>query len=140
MPTVKFHGLNEIDDSLLAYAVIVSQHQGKWVYCKHKQRATWEIPGGRRESGEQILETATRELYEETGASNFKLTPICAYSVLKDAVSYGLLCFAEIKELGKIPESEIECIQLFDDEPTSLTYPEIQPKLMQYIQHYKITP
>lgn len=37
--------------------------------------------GGHREDGEDILETAKRELYEETGAITFDITPICIYSV-----------------------------------------------------------
>ena len=27
---------------------------GKWVFCRHKERNTWEIPGGHREMGEAI--------------------------------------------------------------------------------------
>lgn len=35
-----------------------------------------------REENENILETAKRELYEETGAIDFKIKPICVYSVI----------------------------------------------------------
>ncbi len=72
---------NTVDDSLLKFAVIISKFNGKWVYCKHKERNTYEIPGGHREQGESILETAKRELYEETGAVKYKIEPICVYSV-----------------------------------------------------------
>ena len=63
---VKFYDL--VDDSLLKFAVIISKSNGKWVFCKHKERNTYEIPGGHREEGETIFETAKRELVEETGA------------------------------------------------------------------------
>lgn len=63
---VKFH--ETVDDKLLKFAVIISKHNGKWVFCKHKERNTYEIPGGHREPNEPILETAKRELSEETGA------------------------------------------------------------------------
>lgn len=43
---VKFY--ENIDDSLLKFAVIVSKSGGKWVFCKHKERDTYEIPGGHR--------------------------------------------------------------------------------------------
>ena len=64
--TVRFY--EETEDSLLKFAVIVARTEGKYVFCKHKSRDTLEVPGGHREPGEMILETAKRELYEETGA------------------------------------------------------------------------
>ena len=64
MVEVKFY--DTVNDELLKFAVIISQSNGKWVFCKHKERNTWEVPGGHREDGEDILETAKRELYEET--------------------------------------------------------------------------
>ena len=79
MLKVKFY--DSVDDSLLKFAVIVSQSNGKWVFCKHKERDTYEVPGGHREPEESILETARRELQEETGALKFEIKPICVYSV-----------------------------------------------------------
>lgn len=76
---VKFY--DNIDDNLLKFAVIISRSGSKWVFCKHRQRNTYEVPGGHRECGEQILDTAKRELQEETGALDFTITPICVYSV-----------------------------------------------------------
>lgn len=79
MIKVKFY--NQINDKLLKFAVIVAKANGKWVFCKHKERDTYEIPGGHRENHESILETAKLELQEETGAVNFNIKPICIYSV-----------------------------------------------------------
>ena len=76
---VKFY--ESVDDSLLKFAVIISRSSGKWVFCKHRERATYEIPGGHRESGETLLEAAKRELREETGAIDFCIEPLCVYSV-----------------------------------------------------------
>ena len=131
---VKFYKLNEIEDHLLKYAVIASHYKNKWIYCKHKERDTWEIPGGRREDGETIIKTAKRELFEETGAIEYQLQPLSVYSVNRDRVSYGLLCYAEITKLDALPESEIERIEFFDVEPSELTYPEILPKLFEAVK------
>lgn len=102
------HGFRGSNDELLKFAVIISQSNGKWVFCKHKERDTYEVPGGHREAGEDILETDKRELQEETGAIKFEIKPICVYSVTgKTRVNdtgeetFGLLCFAEITEFRK---------------------------------------
>ena len=112
MVEVKFY--DTVNDELLKFAVIISQSNGKWVFCKHKERDTYEVPGGHREAGENILETAKRELQEET---------------------FGLLCFAEITEFAKELHSEMEKVVLMDELPENWTYPLIQPKLIEkYLQ------
>lgn len=128
---------DKIEDELLKFAVIISKHKGKWVFCKHKERDTYEIPGGRREPGETIFETAKRELQEETGALEFQIFPVCVYSVIgKTRVnqsgkeSYGMLYFADIQSFEKELHSEIECVNFFEDLPTEWTYPKIQPLLI----------
>ena len=140
MLEVKFY--DSVDDSLLKFAVIVSQSNGKWVFCKHKERDTYEVPGGHREAGESILETAKRELQEETGAIRFDMKPLCVYSVTgKTRVndtgeeSFGLLCYAEITEFATELHSEMEKIVLLAELPEEWTYPLIQPKLIEeYLQ------
>jgi 8-oxo-dGTP diphosphatase len=134
MLKVEFENINDVEDKLFKYAVIASRYQNRWIYCKHKNRETWEVPGGHREPEEPIIDTARHELYEETGALSFELLPVCAYSVTGDEKSYGLLCYADIKTLGRLPDFEIELIQLFDDEPYPLTYPQIQPFLFEKIR------
>ena len=62
MLEVNFYEIDDIDDSLLKYAVIVSRYMDKWVWCKNKVRKAWEVPGGHREENEEILHTAKREL------------------------------------------------------------------------------
>lgn len=86
-----------------------------------------------------FLETAKRELHEETGAIDFKIKPICVYSVIgKNRVNdtreelYGMLYYANIYSFEESLHSEMEKIVLFDEFPDSWTYPEIQPKLIEY--------
>ena len=128
---------DEVDDSLLEFAVIISKSNGKWVFCKHKERDTFEVPGGHRETCEKIEDTAVRELKEETGAVDFNIKPVCVYSVKgKTRVnenaakeSFGMLYAAEIFSFEEI-HSEIEKIVLSDDLIRQWTYPLIQPKLI----------
>ena len=75
MTRVKFY--EDTEDELLKFAVIISKSQDKYVFCKHRVRDTWEIPGGHREPGETILDTARRERYEETGALEVDIKPVC---------------------------------------------------------------
>lgn len=136
---VKFY--EDVEDSLLKFAVIISKYQGRWVFCKHKDRNTYEVPGGHREENENILNTAKRELYEETGATDFRIKKICVYSVIgKTRVnqsgkeSFGMLYYADIKEFDKELHNEIEKVLFLDELPTEWTYPLIQPLLIKEYQ------
>ena len=133
---VKFHDINDVEDSLLKYSVIVSKYIDKWIWVKNSKRKTWEIPGGRREENEKIFETAKRELFEETGAIEYNLIPICVYSVKREIEdeSYGMLFFAEIYKLDILPQSEIENIEFFQIIPDDLSFPQIQPKLFEQVK------
>jgi len=136
MIEVKFY--DNISDELLKFAVIITKTNGKWVFCKHKERNTYEIPGGHREDNETILETAKRELREETGALNFSISPLCVYSVTgKNKVNetgeetYGMLFFADVKTFENELHSEMEKVLITDTLVENWTYPLIQPKLIE---------
>ena len=136
MIEVRFY--ENVDDSLLKFAVIIAKTNGKWVFCKHRERNTFEVPGAHREDGEVILETAKRELKEETGAVEFEIKPICVYSVkgktrvnenLSDE-TFGMLYIADIVSFEEL-HSEIEKILITDELVDNWTYPLIQPKLIE---------
>lgn len=122
----------------MKFAVIFAKTEGKWVFCKHKERDTYELPGGHRESGESILEAAKRELIEETGAIEFDMKPICVYSVKgktkvnksDEDISFGMLYYADIFSFGEI-HSEMEKILITDTLVDNWTYPLIQPRLLE---------
>lgn len=130
---VHFYEFNSIDDDQLKYAVILTRYNNEWIFVRHKDRQTWEIPGGRRERNESIEETARRELYEETGAKAYHLNPLYIYSVTHDSgdESYGGLFYSEVSELGSLPlESEIGQVSCMKELPNNWTYPSIQPELL----------
>ena len=136
MVEVSFY--DQVDDELLKFAVIIAKTDYKWVFCKHRERNTFEVPGGHREINEAIIDTAKRELREETGAIEFDLQPICVYCVKGNTRSdetlenetFGMLYYADIKSFEEELHSEIEKIIITDKLIDNWTYPFIQPKLI----------
>lgn len=125
------------NDANALFSVIVSKHGDKWVFCRHKDRATYELPGGHIEQGETPYDAAKRELFEETGAIDFALHRVCTYGVERDGkVSYGVLFFAQIYSFSKLPEMEMAEIIFRDKMPGELTYPHIQPFLYQNVSKW----
>lgn len=131
-----FYPIDIHRNSQLKYAIVGSRYQfNQWIFVQHKERNTWEIPAGHIEKGEQPDTAARRELYEETGAEKFRIYPLMDYSVTTNGQkTFGRVYMAEIEELGNLPEFEIEKIQLFNDLPKQLTYPEIQPFIFEKIK------
>lgn len=132
-----FYKEDEISAKQIKYSVMITKSEGKWVFCKHRDRDTWECPGGHVEPGETPLMAGKRELYEETGADRFTMEPITVYSVIDEAgQQYGMLYYAEIQHFGKLPEMEIERAELFEELPENWTYPDIQPLLFEYVENW----
>ena len=101
-----------------AYAIL--KVADKYVVGYNDWRKQWEFPAGGIDEGESAREAAIRELYEETGAIKVKIEPVCIYSIS----TYSILCFAEIEEMIKLPEFEIEEVGLFDNIPKKLSFPD----------------
>jgi 8-oxo-dGTP diphosphatase len=132
MLEVTFHQVNKIPDGKYQFAVVMARQGDAWLFVRHKERTTWEIPGGHREKNETIGETAARELYEETGAAAKLLVPVSAYSVSSGSeTTYGVLFYAETGPCGPLPDMEIAEVKCLDAMPENLTYPEIQPALFE---------
>jgi ADP-ribose pyrophosphatase YjhB (NUDIX family) len=92
--------------------VVFSPDKTKLLMCRRLKEPYLGLSnfvGGKIEEGEDGLDAAYRELWEETGAEDARIRPVCIYAVNRDGVpTYGLLCFAEVTTLGSIPpESEI---------------------------------
>ena len=141
MTKVQFY--DQVEDQKLRFAVIITKTEGHWVFCKHRERSTLEVPGGHREPGEDILTTARRELYEETGATDFIIEPVCVYSVtapwnFDGRETFGMLFYADVKTFDQELHSEIERIVIQDELPDAWTYPDIQPYLMQEVLKRKL--
>ena len=106
----------EVDD--IRFVSIFAKHKGQWVLAFHKKRQKWECPGGHVEEGEEALTAAKRELFEETGAINFIITPLWDYC----HVNNGRVYFADIETFGQLPDLDMERIGFFNELPENVTY------------------
>ncbi len=131
---IKFYEVSQIDNNNLKYAIIITNYVGKYVLVRHRDRDTFEFPAGHREPGEKILNTAKRELFEETGALEYALEYVADYSIEENGkVGFGGLFYADILCLGKLPDYEIAERIVVEEIPEILTYP-IQVKFLKWAE------
>ncbi|CAM4497946.1 NUDIX hydrolase [Paenibacillus typhae] len=127
-----------MDESVLKYVVIAARQDGRWIMARHRERTTWEFAGGHIEPNEPADAAAGRELYEETGAEEFSLTPVCVYSVARQGMpeSFGKLYLADVQSFGQIPQYEMAEIKSFTEIPEEVTYPHIVPALVAEVKRF----
>lgn len=56
MCQVAFHCPEEIQKDQLLFVVGAARYRNRWVFSRHKQRSTWDMPGGHIEPGESPAE------------------------------------------------------------------------------------
>jgi 8-oxo-dGTP diphosphatase len=119
-----------VPTSKLTYVVMGASFQGKWIFVRHRDRITWEMPAGHIEPGESADQTAVRELYEEAGVVRSTLTHLCDYRVTANGKSeFGRLYRALVEEMEPELEHETGEVLLTTALPSALTYPEVQTVL-----------
>ncbi|MFH0756948.1 MAG: NUDIX domain-containing protein [Bacteroidota bacterium] len=137
MTTVKTRILprESVSEAKLTYVVIGARQEGLWIFVRHRQRMTWEMPAGHIEAGETPGQAAVRELYEETGTVRSDLEHLCDYEVTTGhKTGYGRLYRAEVFEREEFLEHETGEIQMCEDLPGNLTYPEVQTLLFEEVK------
>ena len=123
------------------YVVTLSRVNGQWLFSRHRGRDTWETQGGHIEPGETPEQAARRELWEESGAEEYTLTPVCDYWSCDDRSSaVGVVFLAEITRLGPLPDFEMEELRTFDALPEQVTYPHITPLLVEAVEAFMASP
>jgi 8-oxo-dGTP diphosphatase len=121
------------------FAVVFARYRNKWLYCRAKERDTFETAGGNIDSDETPLEAAKRELYEETGAIKFDIEPAFDFTAHTSKDNYSWYAntqvfLAHIHELGEIPDFEMAEVKLFDAMPDKMRFPQILPVVYEKMQ------
>lgn len=133
---VNVHELDSVSDNALKFAVVFARYKNQWIISRQQYKNTWEVQGGHREPGENIEFTGARELYEESGAEQFRITPITDYSmVMHGERSFGRLFYADVYRISELPVGyEIEEVQLVDTFPDNMTYIQLHELLYMTIK------
>ena len=132
---IKLYDLGYCKEEEYAIVVCACKYNGKYVFSYNKKRNGWEIPGGHIEKGESWNDAAKREVYEETGALDVNIKPVCVYKI----ESFALLCYCEIDKIGKLPDkSEMSKIMFSDELPDNLSFPETFHILFERIKEFEI--
>ena len=119
-----------VPDTDLSYVIIGARYGEKFIFVRHRERQSWEMPAGHIETHEDPDRAAERELYEETGATHAELRLMADYEVLHEGKrAFGRFYLAEVKQLGPLPQHEIAERKLCRELPRHLTYPEVQRTL-----------
>lgn len=119
------------------YVVVLSRYEAKILLSRHRARTTWETQGGHVEPCETPMDAARRELFEESGAVDYTLVPLCDYCAWDEHTGHGAngrVFAADIRTLGKLPQSEMAEVRMFDALPDNVTYPAITPRLFAHLQ------
>lgn len=133
---VEIYDQGKVDEQQMTYVIIASRYNtSSWIFVRHRDRNTWELPAGHIEPGETAMEAAQRELFEESGAIDYKITALFDYSAWHNGKQgYGRVYFAEVETLGKLPEFEIAEITMQQTLPEELTYNKIQTSIFEEVK------
>lgn len=116
-----FEEVSKVEKKNVGYSAIMANENGKWLFVRHKDFETWEIPVGKREVRESPLECAKRELYEASGATLFHINEVCAYN-LEDSEKWGILYVATIvKRNAYLYRGMLEVVGM-EDIPENIAY------------------
>jgi 8-oxo-dGTP diphosphatase len=89
------------------HVLVISQFYDQWLLTQHKTRG-YEFPGGKREEGETLEETARREVFEETGAQFTHLEFLGEYEVVNESENFVKTIFYGKVETLVLKEDYLE--------------------------------
>jgi 8-oxo-dGTP diphosphatase len=130
----------------LLITFMVIRNEGNLLLVHHRQRQTWELPGGHIEDSESARDCAVRELFEETGqrAETLDFRAVLKYHAGPDSrnywgihhgIYYGTLFSGELPFPSPFRENdEIERITFWDGQTDIGYIDEIDRKVIGLFQ------
>ncbi|MBF6978144.1 NUDIX domain-containing protein [Aerococcaceae bacterium zg-BR22] len=123
MNTIYWGTLPSHFDSVL---IVIFNRDNEVLYINNQKRQ-WELTGGKRDGNETIIETATREAYEEGGVLFDKKTFMThGYYVLEDSHT-TIISSAQLDKTTAIPQYSESVSRQFCSRPMpkeSLSFPD----------------
>ncbi|RNF38282.1 NUDIX domain-containing protein [Planococcus salinus] len=93
------------------HVLVICRVNGNWLLTEHPLRGL-EFPGGKMEQGERLLETATREVYEETGAIVTQLEWFAEYLVNAPQPFCKTVFTGKVEKIDEISPLETKGVRL----------------------------
>lgn len=126
-----------------AASAVVVDDEGRLLLAKRTDNTLWTIPGGTMKPGETIVETAVREVKEETGLDVEVVSLVGIYSNPNHVVEYSdgevrqqfSVCFACRRVGGGLATSD-ETSEVGYFSPDEFEDMEIHPSIRLRIQHF----
>jgi 8-oxo-dGTP diphosphatase len=134
---IEFFRPDTLPGNHLTYVIIGAREGNNWIFVRHRERESWELPAGHIEKGESPDAAAKRELFEETGTLESELQPIHDYSVtMNGSTLYGRIYFARVSRRGDLPATEIEEVVTSAHSPQPATYPYAHWKFIEVLEAF----
>ena len=126
-----------------AASAVVADSDGRIVLARRRDNQLWTIPGGAMEPGETIVQTAMREVKEETGIEVEVVSLVGIYSDPHHVVEYAdgevrqqfSVCFA-CRPTGALGDRDDEMSEVGFFPPDAIGAMEIHPSIRLRIDHY----
>jgi ADP-ribose pyrophosphatase YjhB (NUDIX family) len=126
-----------------AASAVVADNEGRILLARRRDNALWTVPGGAMEPGETIVDTAVREVAEETGVQVEITGLVGIYSSPRHVVEYSdgeirqqfSACFSA-RPVSGMPTATGETSEVRFVEPGDLDQLDMHPSIRLRIEHF----